>query len=156
MKSHVWRPLYVVVGLVAAILLARLFVVPADFGVHEAGYMYGWHRQGNEREWQAQQVRHRTAAWCADCHGENVAGHSASPHRAIQCENCHGPASDHPDEPPKLAVDRSRALCLRCHARLPYPTSGRSAITGIEPDEHNPAEACVSCHDPHHPNLEAM
>jgi predicted CXXCH cytochrome family protein len=156
MKNHVWRPLFVVIGLIAAMLLARTFIVPADFGAHERGYMYGWHRKGNEREWQAQTVRYRTAAYCTDCHGEKSSGLAASPHRSIECENCHGPAGSHPDDPPSLAIDRSRELCLRCHARLPYPTSGRDAIPGIEPQAHNPGEACSSCHDPHHPNLEEM
>lgn len=156
MKSHVWRPLYVLIGLVALVLLVRFFVVPDDFGAHEAGYMYGWHRKGNEQEWKAQPVKHRTAAYCRECHADKIESLGASPHGRIECENCHGPALGHPDDPPALAIDRSRELCLRCHARLPYPTSGRRDIRGIEPGDHNPGEPCVSCHNPHHPNLEEM
>lgn len=156
MSNHVWRPLFVVVGLVALVLLARTFVVPEDFGAHERGYMYGWHRKANEQEWQKQRPRYRTATYCGDCHGDKGEEMAASPHLSIECENCHGPAGDHPDDPPRLVVDRSRELCLRCHARLPYPGSGRDAIAGIEPERHNPGEACTSCHNPHHPNLEEM
>ena len=42
MKSHVWRPLYVVIGIVAAILLFRMFYVPEDFGSGEYGFMYSY------------------------------------------------------------------------------------------------------------------
>ncbi len=155
-KSHVWRPLYVVIGLVALVLVVRSFVVPEDFGIGERGYMYGWHRQGNEQEWKEFPVKYRTTAYCRDCHEEKLASLGASPHAPIECENCHGPALGHPDDPPALAIDRSRDLCLRCHFPLPYPTSGRRAIPGIDPRAHNPEEPCVTCHNPHHPNLEEM
>jgi len=39
---HQLRPLIVVLALAGVILIARIFVVPEDFGVHESGYMYGW------------------------------------------------------------------------------------------------------------------
>jgi len=118
--------------------------------------MYGWHRQGNEQEWKEFPRKYRSAAYCRDCHEEKSAGLVASPHAPIECENCHGPALGHPEDPPALAVDRSRGLCLRCHASLPYPSSGRGDIRGIDPANHNAEEACVVCHNPHHPNLEEM
>jgi predicted CXXCH cytochrome family protein len=74
----------------------------------------------------------------------------------IPCENCHGAAFGHPEEPPQLAVDRSRHLCLRCHAALTTPGSGRSEIPGIDPRQHNPDSECSDCHNPHHPNLAEM
>lgn len=157
MKNHVWRPLLVVIGLVILILAIRLAIVPEDFGIHDTGYMYGWYRQGNLADWKAQKPKHRhTAADCAGCHDERSAALAASPHLAIVCENCHGAAGEHPEDPEQLPVDRSRELCLRCHTLLPYPTSGRAAIAGIDPRTHNPGEECASCHDPHHPNLEEM
>lgn len=156
MKNHVWRPLIVVLGIVAAILLARLILVPSDFGVHDTGYMYGWYRQGNLSEWKEQKVKYRTSGTCSECHDDRTSALAASPHAAIPCENCHGPALDHPEKPEKLSIDRSRDLCLRCHTLLPYPSSGRSNIAGIDPNAHNPGEECSGCHDPHHPNLEEM
>jgi hypothetical protein len=63
---------------------------------------------------------------------------------------------EHPDNPPKLTIDKSREQCLRCHAYLPYPTSGRAVIRGIDPDNHNPGIECISCHNPHNPNLEGI
>ena len=41
MKSHVWRPLYVVLLIIGAVLVARKILVPSDFGIGARGYMYG-------------------------------------------------------------------------------------------------------------------
>jgi hypothetical protein len=148
--------LIVVIGIVILILLARLVVVPKDFGAHERGYMYGWHNKANEQFWKDFKVKYQGAEYCKDCHDKNYASIKKSSHRNIECENCHGPAVDHPDNPPKLAVDKSRAQCLRCHYPLPYPTSGRAQIRGVDPDRHNPDVECSMCHDPHKPNLEGI
>lgn len=146
---HVLRPLYVILALVAVILIVRSLLVPKDFGIQERGYMYGWYRLGNEKEWKAFKVKFRGWNYCQDCHTKQVHQVGASRHSIIECENCHGPAQDHPAEPPKLLLDRGRELCLRCHTFLPYPSSQRSEIKGINPEAHNPGGKCVACHDPH-------
>ncbi len=156
MKSHVWRPLFVFLALVVIILIARQFLVPKDFGIHERGYMYGWYRKGNEEDWKKITVKYRSEEYCKDCHNDKYASIMQTPHAIIQCENCHGPAIDHPSDPPKLKIDKSREQCLRCHYPLPYPTSGRANIRGIDPDKHNPGIECVMCHNPHKPTLEGM
>ena len=162
MKSHVWRPLIVVIGFVAAFLVFRLFYVPNDFGSSEAGFMYGYHRKSNEQEWKNQPVKYRDTGkqkmheYCGECHGDEVQIRTEDLHGIIPCENCHGPALNHPEEPETLLIDRSREVCLRCHTDLPYTTSERKRIPGIQPEEHNPGEACVDCHDPHNPRLEDM
>lgn len=154
MKSHILRPLFAVLGLIAVVLIARTFIVPKDFGIGERGYMYGWHRQGNEDDWKAFKVKYKfDNEYCKDCHGDKVSGIMQSPHSIIKCENCHGPVAGHPADPPKLKIDRGREHCLRCHFPLPYPTSGRSKIRGVDPDKHNPVFECVTCHNPHKPNL---
>ena len=143
--------------MVAVILLARLVIVPKGFGAHDQGYMYGFHRLSNEAEWASMKPAYKfDISYCQGCHDDKVAALTSSKHSIIPCEDCHGPAMDHPDDPPKLNIDKSRDLCLRCHAHLPYPTSGRSVIPGIDPDAHNPGVECVECHNPHHPNLEEM
>jgi hypothetical protein len=129
-KSHVWRPLYVVILIIAAVLVTRKILVPADFGIGSRGYMYGWHRPSNEQEWKEVSVKYRTAEYC---------------------KNCHGPALGHPDDPKTLPINRTRELCARCHFRLEYPTSGRGKIRGIDPKTHNPELECVTCHWPHDP-----
>ncbi|HDL20662.1 MAG TPA: cytochrome C, partial [Nitrospirae bacterium] len=138
------------------ILVARHYYVPKDFGVGKRGFMYGYHRASNEDEWKNVKVKFRTRHYCKDCHPDKIKSIMHSKHSIIQCEDCHGPAGDHPENPPKLKIDRRRKLCLRCHTRLPYPSSGRNKIVGINPDEHNTNIECANCHNPHKPNLEAL
>jgi len=146
---HVLRPLFVIAAFVAMILIARAFFIPDDFGVHESGYMYGWYRLSNVDEWKNVAVKYRGREYCAGCHAGQTKKLAGSAHENIQCENCHGPARLHPADPPKLTLDRSRDLCLRCHTTLAYPTSDRSRIKGIDPVRHNPGLNCVLCHKPH-------
>lgn len=153
MNNHVWRPLIIVFLVFCIFLVVRYFVVPRDFNVYDKGFMYGYHRKANEAEWENFKVKYKGREYCSDCHDEfkNI---MESPHKIIQCENCHGPAVDHPDAPEKLPIDRTRELCLRCHLKLLYPTSMRAEIKGIDPKQHNPQADCYTCHNPHHPNLE--
>jgi hypothetical protein len=161
MKNHVFRPLYAVIGIIVLMLAARMIYVPKDFGVQERGYMYGCHRKGNEEEWKMFKVKYQGKEYCKDCHSDKYDSINKTPHRIIQCENCHGPANDvtsdhYSEQRPKLVVDKSRALCLRCHFPLPYPSSGRSKIRGVDPETHNPDIECSMCHNPHHPSLEGL
>lgn len=151
MKSHVWRPLIIVAVIIAMLMLGHNFLVPQDFGIWERGYMYGWHRKGNETDWKAVKVRYRTTAYCKSCHEDKYNDLHRSPHADIMCENCHGPALNHPDDPPTLKIDRRRELCIRCHSLLPYRDSVRGAIRGIIPVTHYPGAECVMCHYPHNP-----
>lgn len=151
MKNHVWRPLYLALAIIILVLVARTFLVADDFGIQEQGYMYGLHRKGNEAEWKAVTVKYKTSVYCKECHQDKSAELSRSPHGIIACENCHGPALNHPDAPQKLAIDGSRELCLRCHFLLRYPSGARTEIRGIQPEAHYPGRECRTCHNPHHP-----
>lgn len=156
MKNHAWRPLFVAIGAVTLLLVIRANVVPFDFGVNGKNFTYGFFRKGSIEDWKAFKVKYRGKEYCRECHEEKVTENLSSPHSIIQCENCHGPAIDHPDNPEKLAINSDRNLCLRCHAYLPYPQSNRADMPHVDPDNHNPGEECISCHNPHHPNLEEM
>ncbi len=140
-------------GIVALILGLRVVMVPADFGAHEQGYMYGWHRKGNEADWKAVKIKYKGTDYCKKCHKEKYEDIKDSLHGSIMCENCHGPALNHPDDPRTLDIDRRRELCVRCHFKLPYLTSGRGTIRGINPATHHPEAECVLCHYPHNPKL---
>jgi len=155
-KGHVWRPLYVVIGLVACILIFRMFYVPSDFGIQERGYTFGFHRLSNEQEWKEFPAKYKGAAYCAECHTENSESIVNSGHGIISCEDCHGAAFNHPEDPEKLSIDRSRDLCLRCHFELYMPSSQRNDLPGIDPKTHNAGIECVECHNPHNPSLEDM
>lgn len=156
MKGHVWRPLLVVVGLVIIILVARMIYVPDDFGAQERGYTFGYHRMSNEQEWKDYPAKYQDSDYCSGCHDEKADEVESAQHGMIPCQNCHGAAFEHPEDPEKLVIDRSRELCLRCHAALFMPSSGRDDIPGIDPEEHNAGIECSECHNPHNPSLEEM
>ena len=151
MKRHVYRPLFVVIAFVILILAARWVLVPKDFGAHEMGYRFGWHRKSNEAEWKNLPVKFAKPGTCTECHEEKAGLLAKSPHATINCQDCHGPALNHPDDPPKLTIDKSRGLCLRCHAKILDVGTARAKIPGIRDAEHNPDAPCAECHDPHNP-----
>jgi len=154
MKSHVLRPLWVFLAVIALTLFVRPFIVPSDFGVGDRGFMYSYHRLSNDDEWKAFKIKYRSKEYCKECHEDQYESNMASKHNIIQCENCHGAAIDHPEDPEMLVIDTSRKLCIRCHSYLPYPDNPRGDINGIDPEEHNVDEECVMCHDPHEPDIE--
>jgi hypothetical protein len=156
MKNHVLRPLWVVLAAIALILVVRHFMVPDDFGVHGESFTYNFHRLSNIDEWNAFPLKYKDRAYCNECHEDKFQENQASAHGIVQCENCHGAALDHPDDPEALEIDRSRDLCLRCHTALAYPGSQRNDIPGIDPEMHNTDDKCSECHNPHNPDLEQM
>ncbi len=153
MRNHLFRPALVAVGFVALVLLARHFIVPDDFGIHGRNFTYGFFRLSSVQEWRDLPTKYQGRESCAECHEEEVEHNMTAKHRLLQCENCHGPALDHPDDPELLAIDRSRELCLRCHTALPYPASQRGDLPGIDPESHYPDAMCSECHNPHNPDL---
>jgi len=154
MKNHVLRPLWLVLAAIALLLLARHFLVPKDFGVNGESFTYGFHRKSAVDDWKNFPDKYKGRDYCNECHDDKVEENGNSKHRNIQCENCHGPWVDHEDDPKRMSIDRSRGLCLRCHDMLPYPGSQRGQLKGIDPEKHNPEDACADCHNPHHPDQE--
>lgn len=159
MKSHVFRPLIVVIAFVVIILVARTLFVPDSFGTHEMGYRFGWHDKQNEDFWRdGFQIKYVDRELCMGCHGEKAETLLASPHKNINCQNCHAAEGvvgyDHPEKIDKMVIDRSRLQCLRCHASIPDIGSGRAKILKqINDKEHNTGYECADCHDPHSPGL---
>jgi len=151
MKWHVLRPLWVAIGLVGSILVAQQFLVPDDFGVHGRNFTYGYHRLSNIQEWKDFPVKYRGRESCVECHEENVQKLNSSTHAPVECENCHGPSVNHPDDEEFLPLDKSRELCLRCHAYLEYPNSARGELLSIENRRHKRRYECIKCHNPHDP-----
>ncbi|MCF6290779.1 MAG: cytochrome c3 family protein [Desulfobacterales bacterium] len=156
MRNYVWRPLIVALIAIALLLVARAIMVPDDFGVHGDSFTYNFYRKDSINDWKKMEVKYQGKAYCVECHEEKVEANLSSPHGIIECENCHGPARNHPDDPELLEIVTKRELCLRCHDSLPYPDSLRGDIIGIDPEEHNPGSECIECHNPHNPDLEDM
>ena len=151
MKRHVLHPLWVTIALIAALLGARELFVPDDFGVHNESFTYSYHRLGNVQEWKEFPAKYQGRDSCTECHRDNVRSVRRSPHRRIECENCHGPAAGHPDEIEFLPRNTEREMCLRCHAYLEYPNTARNEIPPVKDRMHHRRKACVECHNPHQP-----
>jgi cytochrome c553 len=148
MPKHVVRLLLLMgAGLVLA-LVARSFLIPDSF------FRFGHYRAASVTEIAAQQPVHRTSAYCEDCHDEQHAQWSASNHKSVACENCHGPARTHPKGGIKeLPVPKDTIrLCSVCHEA----TAGRPAAQPqVVLAEHAPREECAGCHNPHSPRISA-
>jgi hypothetical protein len=164
--SHAWRPVILIVGAVIFLLIVRTIYVPSDFTAKNGDYKYQWHRAGNEKFWQDYPVKHMGAELCGQCHTDQLKKINASGHQKVQCENCHAlpakAAKQHIDLKEdfkyflEIGVDRSRELCKRCHAKLPFRpteyagTKGTIQFKTIDPKTHNADVAeCVTCHDVH-------
>jgi predicted CXXCH cytochrome family protein len=159
-KVLVWAVIISIVAVVFTIV-ARIIIVPS-FEAVNGDYRYQWHRVSNEQEWKDVKVKYQGGSYCKGCHADQDAAVAASVHEKVQCENCHGAAFNHPENPKKLSIERGRGLCLRCHSSLPYRPAPYNellvkenrpqpvtTLKMINVDEHNPDMECVSCHDPH-------
>ena len=155
MKWHVLRPLWLAIGLVVVILVARQFLVPDDFGVHGDSFTYNFYRQSNVQEWKDFPAKYQGKESCEECHEENFAQHANSPHENIQCENCHGPGVGHPDDIEHLPLNTTREMCLRCHQTLDDPDSRRAELPNVDGAKHKRRRECVKCHNPHDPMEDA-
>ena len=154
MKWHVLRPLWLTIGVVASILVARVFLVPDDFGVHGRNFTYGYYRLSNVQEWKDFTVKYQGRESCRECHEENLVKLNDSPHAAIECENCHGPAIGHPDPVEMLPNDLPREHCLRCHATTDFPFVSKAQVPMVNNRMHRRRRECYECHNPHDPREE--
>lgn len=87
---------------------------------------------------------------CGECHVEEAELRSASYHRDLSCEICHGPGALHLEDPAanQLKPPQERGLCTVCHA---YNSSRPTGFPQIDPLVHNPVDPCSNCHNPHDP-----
>jgi hypothetical protein len=165
--SHAWRPLILILLIVGMIIGVRTIFIPKDFKAWNKDYKYQWHRKSNEEEWKSFPVHHRGRDFCKQCHEDKLEIVADSGHAKVQCENCHvlfePEKKGHPVDLKEMfnyqldiGIERSRALCYRCHAELPYrPQQYTSFNKGpinfkmIDTNNHNPGIECVNCHDVH-------
>lgn len=142
--QQVTRLLILFAVLIAALLTARHFLVPATFG------QIGHYRAAAIPQIAARPIKYAGREACADCHSDVLETHSRGRHQTVGCETCHGPAAAHAADPTasKPRVPSERDFCPRCHS---YDPSRPTGFPQIDPVSHNPGQACVSCHTPHAP-----
>ncbi|MCL4561864.1 MAG: hypothetical protein M1281_14805 [Chloroflexi bacterium] len=71
----------------------------------------------------------------------------------IQCENCHGPGSEHKGDPTKIGVSMDAATCDQCHNAPSHHTKGEQAANSVHATAGsltppNGRSECASCHSP--------
>jgi hypothetical protein len=130
---------------IAALIFVRMRFVPESFG--EIGH----YRADAVVAVASQEIHYAGWQVCVECHSDQGEAKNQSYHRTLSCEVCHGPASEHANDPEsqRPLVPRVRGDgCLYCHNYLPSRPTGFPQI--IE-RMHNPMEPCIACHDPHDP-----
>ena len=147
---HVFRVALVLMAVVAAVMVARGFLVPKSYG------MYGPYRYDNVVEQMNVRVPvHRGAAACGECHDDQLKKRAAGSHKGVSCEICHGPLGLHVKddgsvEPPP--IDRSYTLCARCHRKIEgRPATFPQVVLAQHVNGPVEGQVCLTCHDPHSP-----
>lgn len=147
MPKHVTRLLLLLGGALALALVARAFVVPDSF------YRFGHYRANAVVEIAAREPAFRGAAYCVDCHSDRHAEWSASNHKSVACETCHGAAKDHPASG-KLPIPTDVvALCTLCHEAMPGRPQTQPQVVVAE---HGGGQPCGTCHNAHSPRISAV
>lgn len=144
--EHLLRMAGLFVAGAAVFVIVRAVLVPEGFGT------WGHFRAGALDDNRAHPLRFAGQQACADCHAEVLEVRIGSKHATIGCEACHGPLAAHAEDPGAAPAQRPEAtpLCLGCHqANVARPFG----FPQIDQAEHGGGEPCISCHQPHHPDV---
>lgn len=146
MPKHIFRLVSLILGLIVVAVIAIPFLTDDSF------YRFGHYRADSVPEIAAKEPVLQTARYCQACHTARHAQWSASNHKSVTCEICHGAAQGHPQNG-KLPIPKDTVkLCTLCHEAMP----GRpSTQPQIEVAAHSPGQQCSVCHNPHSPKIEA-
>ncbi len=146
MPKHIVRLITLIIAVVAVAAIAKPLLTVDSF------YRFGHYRADSVVEIAAQEPVYQTTRYCHGCHTERRAQWSASSHKTVICEVCHGPALGHPQEG-KLQIPADTAkLCTQCHEAMP----GRPVTQPqIQVAAHSGGQQCSICHNPHSPKISA-
>ena len=144
--GHVVRVASLFAGGFLLFIIARSFLIPADFGV------YGFFRAGALDDARAIPMKYVGQGTCVTCHYDIDEARQSARHAKVSCEACHGPAAAHiEDYTTTPVVADARALCVRCHTS----NVGKPAfLPTVVPDEHAVDLVCTDCHNPHKPSFD--
>jgi len=144
--KHIVRLIGLVVFSLAAAFVAKWYFTPDSF------YRFGHYRADSVPEIAAQEPVFQTPRYCKECHGERHAQWSASNHKTVICEVCHGAAKGHPLNGKLPIPEDTRKLCTLCHEAMP----GRPRTQPqIDLAQHSSGQQCAVCHNPHAPKIVA-
>lgn len=154
-KNHLLRAGAILFGVALVFFIVRAIVMPKSFG------KYGSFRGDNLAEQAALPVVHGTPESCAECHEDQVKTKTAGKHAAVPCQTCHGPLATHVKENgmEPMVVNRSYALCARCHQKLEarpktFPQIDmQEHVEGMGMKLEDNEAVCLTCHQPHSPAL---
>ncbi|MBI2862650.1 MAG: hypothetical protein HYX89_07510 [Chloroflexi bacterium] len=142
--THLRRAVALILVLLAAFLFIRGQLTPTSFGA------YGYYRADNVSDWMALPAQFVGSNTCAACHQERYQIWSASAHKSVNCETCHGAATQHVQKAAQMVVNPSKELCASCHTAL---ASRPKDFPQVNIEEHSRGTACITCHNPHNPSL---
>jgi cytochrome c553 len=116
-------------------------------------YRFGYYRADAVTELTEGPIRYLGSPYCMDeCHEDRKADWPLSAHKAVQCEVCHGPAPEHPDDGRVLAPTDTIRLCTTCHESMPArPVQQPQIVSAEHPFDDGQVMPCIECHDPHAP-----
>jgi hypothetical protein len=154
--KHFLRAIGLLLFVVAAAVVARGFLVPTSYGE------FGHYRGDNVQQQRDHAVIMGGRESCKDCHDEMFEEVMGNSHARVQCENCHGPVTEHARDDDKFAdmpILREATLCLGCHEKLVARPDSFPQIdvhTHLQEMGDDPVsyarEVCLTCHkNPHAP-----
>jgi hypothetical protein len=145
-SAHLIRPALILVAGMALFLVVRAAVVPKGFGE------YGHYRAGALELIRQHPIAYAGQDTCVMCHEDEAKTRAAGKHAQVHCESCHGPLSQHAEDPaahvPQLPDVAN--LCRRCHEK---DAAKPPAFPQVVTSEHSGGALCNACHQPHNPHL---
>lgn len=106
--------------------------------------------EATRMQWASRAARFSEPEGCAgaNCHQDSYDVWNPSAHGGVNCETCHGAATEHRERPEvPVPVDLGAELCNLCHAQV---TGRPQKFPQIEA-EHYSESTCSSCHSSHQP-----
>ncbi len=144
MPKHIVRLLMLIAAAAVLAYAAKVFFTAESF------YQFGHYRAVSVPEIASQDLVFQTPAYCQPCHTERHAQWSASNHKSVSCEICHGAARGHPENG-KLPIPADTVkLCSLCHEAMPERPATQPQI---EVAQHSAGQQCIVCHNPHSPKI---
>jgi len=146
MPKHIVRLITLIVAFLVVAAIAKPLLTVDSY------YRFGNYRANSVPEIAAQEPVYQTPGYCQSCHSARHAQWSASNHKSVTCEVCHGAAEGHPQNG-KLPIPKDAVkLCTLCHEAMP----GRPRTQPqIQVAQHSGGQQCNVCHNPHSPKIAA-